>query len=132
MSSPSVGTGMLEDNLFVTDKWLSSTTNQATLVKFLKASFQGWIYCRDHQAACVNIVLKNGPTLGAGHQAWQMNEINTLVWPNPSGIGVVPASAVAQTATIAQKYGVIKSRPSARRTTRYARKARSRSSGRRA
>ena len=37
-----------------------------------------------------DIVLKNGPTLGAGHQAWQMNEINKLVWPNPSGIGVVP------------------------------------------
>ena len=76
MSDPKVGTGMLEDNLFVTDKWLSDTTNQDTLVKFLKASFQGWIYCRDHQAACVKIVLDNGPTLGAGHQAWQMNEIN--------------------------------------------------------
>ena len=90
MSDPSVGTGMLEDNLFVTDKWLSSKTNQDTLVKFLKASFQGWIYCRDHQAACVKIVLDNGPTLGAGHQAWQMNEINALVWPNPSGIGARP------------------------------------------
>ena len=96
-----------------TDKWLSDTTNQATLVKFLKASFQGWIYCRDHQAACVKIVLENGPTLGAGHQAWQMNEINALAWPNPSGIGVVPASAVAQTATIAKTYGVIKKTPAA-------------------
>ena len=46
------GTGMLEDNLFTTSKWLSDPTNQATLVKFLKASFQGWIYCRDH-VACV-------------------------------------------------------------------------------
>ena len=44
------GTGMLEDNLFTTSKWLSDSTNQATLVKFLKASFQGWIYCRDHVA----------------------------------------------------------------------------------
>ena len=43
-----VGTGMLEDNLFTTSKWLSNPTNQDTLVKFLKASFQGWIYCRDH------------------------------------------------------------------------------------
>jgi NitT/TauT family transport system substrate-binding protein len=63
------GTGMLEDNLFTTSKWLQSSANQAPLVKFLKASFQGWIYCRDHQAACVKIVLDNGPTLGAGHQA---------------------------------------------------------------
>ncbi len=123
MSSPSVGTGMLEDNLFVTDKWLSSSTNQDTLVKFLKASFQGWIYCRDHQSACVNIVLKNGPTLGAGHQAWQMNEINALIWPDPSGIGLVPASAVAQTAAIARKYGVIKTLPSGATNYLYARKA---------
>ena len=119
-----VGTGMLEDNLFTTKKWLSDSTNQDTLVKFLKASFQGWIYCRDHQAACVNIVLKNGPTLGAGHQAWQMNEINKLVWPNPSGIGVVPAAAVAKTATIAKTYGVIKNAPSADAVNyTYARKA---------
>jgi NitT/TauT family transport system substrate-binding protein len=106
-----VGTGMLEDNIFTTSKWLSSSANQATLVKFLKASFQGWIYCRDHQAACVDIVLKNGPTLGKGHQAWQMNEINKLVWPNPSGIGVVPMSAVDKTATIAKTYGVLKKAP---------------------
>jgi len=123
MSSPTVGTGMLEDNLFVTDKWLSSSANQDTLVKFLKASFQGWIYCRDHQAACVKIVLDNGPTLGAGHQAWQMNEINALVWPNSSGIGVVPASAVGQTAAIAKKYGVVKSTPQGATNYTYARKA---------
>jgi NitT/TauT family transport system substrate-binding protein len=120
----SAGTGMLEDNIFTTSKWLSNPTNQDTLVKFLKASFQGWIYCRDHQAACVSIVLKNGPTLGAGHQAWQMNEINKLTWPNPSGIGVVPASAVAKTATIAKTYGVIKKAPAASEVNyTYARKA---------
>jgi NitT/TauT family transport system substrate-binding protein len=103
-----VGTGMLEDNLFTTGKWLSDSTHQATLVKFLKASFQGWIFCRDHQAACVDIVLKNGPTLGKGHQTWELNEINKLAWPNPSGIGVVPMSAVDKTATIAKTYGVLK------------------------
>ena len=107
------GTGMLEDNLFTTSKWLSDPTNQATLVKFLKASFQGWIYCRDHVASCVKIVLQNGPTLGAGHQLWQMNEINKLAWPSPSGIGVVPASAVAYTVKIAKTYGVIKKTPAA-------------------
>ena len=108
-----VGTGMLEDNVFTTSKWLKSSANQATLVKFLKASFQGWIYCRDNPSKCVDIVLKNGPTLGKGHQTWEMNEINKLVWPNPSGIGVVPASAVTATATIAKTYGVIKNAPAA-------------------
>ena len=123
MASPQVGTGMLEDNVFVRDNWLSSTANQATLVKFLAASFKGWIYCRDNQAACVNIVLKNGPTLGHGHQAWQMNQINALIWPNASGIGLVPASAVSQTATIAKTYGVIKSLPAGATNYTYARKA---------
>jgi len=123
MASPQVGTGMLEDNLFVRDNWLSNTANQATLVKFLKASFQGWIYCRDYQADCVNIVLKNGPTLGHGHQAWQMNQINALIWPNTSGIGLVPASAVNQTAKIAKTYGVIKSLPTGATNYTYARKA---------
>ena len=103
-----VGTGMLEDNLFVTKKWLSSSTNQDTLVKFLKASFQGWVFCRDHQAQCLDAVLKQGPTLGRGHQTWQLNEIDKLIWPNPSGVGVVPASAVAATAKIANTYGVTK------------------------
>jgi NitT/TauT family transport system substrate-binding protein len=123
MAAANVGTGMLEDNLFVRDDWLKSSTNQATLVKFLKASFQGWIYCRDNAAACVSTVLKNGPTLGKGHQTWQMNQINALIWPNASGIGLVPASAVSQTAAIAKKYGVIKSLPTGATNYTYAQKA---------
>jgi NitT/TauT family transport system substrate-binding protein len=123
MSSPQVGTGMLEDNIFVTDKWLSKAANKATAVKFLKASFQGWIYCRSHMKDCVNIVLKNGPTLGAGHQTWQMNEINRLIWPNAYGIGHVPNSQVTNTATIAKTYGVIKNVPKNAVTYQYADRA---------
>src|SRR3954466_7590433 len=108
MSSSSVGTAMLEDNVFVRADWLKSATNKATAVKFLKASFQGWIYCREHQADCVNIVLKNGSLLGHGHQTWMMNEINKLAWPNSYGIGHVSNHSVAQTANIAKTYGVIK------------------------
>src|SRR5438105_3635068 len=84
-----VGTGMLEDGLFSTGKWLSNAANQAIAVKFIKDSLEGWIYCRDHQADCVSITLQYGPTLPRGHQTWMMNEINKLVWPNPSGIGVM-------------------------------------------
>ena len=46
-----VGTGMLEDGLFSTGKWLKDPANQAIAVKFIAASLQGWIYCRDHEAA---------------------------------------------------------------------------------
>ena len=120
MASPQVGTGMLEDNVFVREDWIKNAANKATTVKFLKASFQGWIYCRSHMKACVDIVLKNGPTLGAGHQTWQMNEINKLVWPNAYGIGHVANSQVQNTATIAKTYGVIKNAPSNAVTYQYA------------
>jgi NitT/TauT family transport system substrate-binding protein len=117
MSDPKVGTGMLEDNVFVRDDWIKDAANQETAVKFLKASFQGWVYCRDHQAECTNIVLDNGPTLGRGHQAWQMNEINALIWPNAKGIGIANPADLKRTTTIAKTYGVIKQQPTA--ATRY-------------
>jgi NitT/TauT family transport system substrate-binding protein len=112
MASPAVGTGMLEDNIFTTEKYLNDPSHASTMVNFLQASFQGWIYCRDHVSACTDIVLKNGTALGHGHQLWQMNEINKLVWPNPTGIGHVTNALVANTARIAKTYGVIKKTPS--------------------
>ncbi|MFL6069006.1 MAG: ABC transporter substrate-binding protein, partial [Gaiellaceae bacterium] len=123
MASPSVGTGMLEDNVFVRGDWLKSPANQKTAVAFLKASFQGWAYCRDHQAACVNTVLKTGSLLGRGHQTWQMNEINKLIWPNTTGIGVPSTAAVSQTAKIAKTYGVIKNLPTGATNYTYAKRA---------
>ena len=80
-----VGTGMLEDGIFSNGSWLKDKTNQDIAVRFLKASFQGWIYCRDHWKQCVNITLGRPDARRQGHQTWQMNEINELVWPNPCG-----------------------------------------------
>jgi NitT/TauT family transport system substrate-binding protein len=56
----------------------------------------------------VNIVLQHGPTLGKGHQTWQMNEINALIWPAPQGIGVMDTAAFGRTAQIAHQFKVIK------------------------
>ena len=42
-----------------------------------------------------------GSTLGAGHQAWMMNEINPLVWPSAGGIGDMPKATWDQTVQIA-------------------------------
>src|SRR5947207_8776768 len=64
------GTGMLEDGLFSTEKYLSSPANQAIATKVITATLQGWIYCRDHQSECVQMTLKEGPTLPKGHQTW--------------------------------------------------------------
>jgi NitT/TauT family transport system substrate-binding protein len=104
----SLGTGMLQDLIFVKGNWIKDKAHQATAVKFLQASFKGWIYCRDHWKDCVNIVLKNGPALPRGHQTWQMNEVNALIWPNKLGIGVMDPASYKNTAQIANKFKVIK------------------------
>src|SRR5688572_9860906 len=43
-----VGTGALEDGIFVTAEWLADEANQEIATRFLKASFQGWVFCRDN------------------------------------------------------------------------------------
>jgi NitT/TauT family transport system substrate-binding protein len=103
-----LGTGMLQDGVFVRGDWIKSKANQATAVKFLTASLKGWAYCRDHYKECVNIVLANGPALPRGHQTWQMNEINALIWPNKLGVGVMDPASFRNTAGIAYKFKVIK------------------------
>jgi NitT/TauT family transport system substrate-binding protein len=108
MRMQKIGTGMLEDDVFTTQKWISSKANQAIAKKFLAASFRGWIYCRDHLDDCTNIVLKNGPALPHGHQRWMMNEINALIWPSPKGLGMMDPASFRRTATISKQFGVIK------------------------
>jgi NitT/TauT family transport system substrate-binding protein len=100
------GTAMLEDGLFTTQDWLNA--NRDIAMRVIAASERGWIYCRDHVAQCTDIVLKNGTALPHGHQLWQMNEINKLIWPNRLGIGITDPAAFKQTAAIALKYKVIK------------------------
>jgi NitT/TauT family transport system substrate-binding protein len=103
-----LGTGALEDGIFVREDWISEAANQDVAKRFLKASFRGWIFCRDDPDACVDIVLENGPTLGEGHQRWQMNEINDLIWPNELGIGVMDPASFDLTNQIATDYDIIK------------------------
>jgi len=106
-----IGTGMLEDGIFTTESWINNPQHQAIAKKFLAASFKGWIYCRDHYKACVNTVLSHGPTLLRGHQTWQMNEINALVWPSKLGIGLMDPKAYAFTAKTTAKYNHLKKVP---------------------
>ena len=103
-----LGTGALEDGVFVREDWIAEAENQDIATRFLKASFRGWIFCRDNPDDCVDIVLENGPTLGEGHQRWQMNEINALIWPAPNGIGVMEPESFDVTNQIATDYKIIK------------------------
>ena len=112
-NDPSVGTAMLQDQIFATDKWLKAGNNADIAAKFLQGTFKGWIYCRDNAQKCVDIVLAKGSQLGASHQAWQMNEINALIWPSPAGIGLLDKTLYDQTIKIATTYKVLKAAPSA-------------------
>jgi NitT/TauT family transport system substrate-binding protein len=112
-NDPSVGTAMLQDQVFAKGAWLATGKNADVATKFLTASYKGWIYCRDNFQKCVDLVLAHGTQLGASHQAWELNEVNALIWPSPNGIGTLDPAAWTQTVTIATTYGVLKAAPPA-------------------
>ena len=110
-NDPSIATAMLQDAIWVGQEYAEN--NPDIVEAFLRASFRGWIYCRDDPDSCVDIVLANGPTLGRSHQTWQMNEINGLIWPSPLGIGVMDGARWQQTIDVATSQGVIQGVPPA-------------------
>jgi NitT/TauT family transport system substrate-binding protein len=113
-----LGTGALEDGVFVRSDWIGDEENQDIAKRFLKASFRGWVFCRDNFDECLRIVLENGPTLPEGHQRWMLNEINDLIWPAPLGIGVMDPESWNITKQIALDYGIIKNPPDDAKTYR--------------
>jgi NitT/TauT family transport system substrate-binding protein len=106
-------TAMLQDALFARKSWLEQPGNEDVATRFLEASFRGWIFCRENPDKCVDYTIDQGPTLGAGHQAWQMNEINPLIWPSPKGIGVMDKGLWDQTVAVSTEAGIIPEAPPA-------------------
>jgi ABC-type nitrate/sulfonate/bicarbonate transport systems, periplasmic components len=106
-----VRTAMLQDAIFARQAWLSTGTNRDIAVRFVRASLKGWIYCRDNPADCVKYTTESGSQLGAGHQAWMMNEVNALVWPSELGVGNIDPVFWSQTAKVAMNAGTIKAPP---------------------
>jgi NitT/TauT family transport system substrate-binding protein len=96
-----VGTAMLQDAVWVNADWIAEEGNEDIAVRFLRASFRGWIHCLEAFDECVDVVLANGSTLGQSHQAWQLNEILGLVFPATNGIGVMNDSLWDQTVEVA-------------------------------
>ena len=95
------GTSMLQDAIFASEAWLGQEGNEDVAVKFLKASFKGWIFCRDNPDECVDIVLKSDAALPKGHQTWQLNEVNGIIWPAPNAIGITDQAAFDRTVEVA-------------------------------
>jgi NitT/TauT family transport system substrate-binding protein len=109
------GTAMLQDHVIARQSWLAEETNgvsnEQIATCFLRASFQGWMYCRDNAEECVQITLDQGTILGEGHQRWQMNEINALIWPSPDGIGILDPDLWQQTVDISKEFGILTEDP---------------------
>jgi hypothetical protein len=93
---------MLQDAIWADGERLDNDEAYIDLAaRFVAASLEGWIYCRDNVQACTDIVVAKGSKLGASHQLWQMNEINKLIWPSPDGIGFIDQGAWDRTVEIA-------------------------------
>jgi NitT/TauT family transport system substrate-binding protein len=97
------GVGMLQDAIWADgDKLANDPDYKDIATRFVAASIQGWIYCRDNPEKCRDIVVAAGTQLGASHQLWQMNEVNKLIWPSTAGIGTIDKAAWDRTVEIAQ------------------------------
>jgi NitT/TauT family transport system substrate-binding protein len=115
-----VGTAMLQDAIWADGTRVGDEAYDDQTTRFIAASVEGWIWCRDNPDACVDVVLANGPTLGASHQAWQLNEINKLIWPSAGGIAVMDKALWDQTIEIALSEAVLPAAPDdAAYTTEY-------------
>ena len=106
-----LGTAMLQDGLWARQSWLDEGNNEEVAMRFLQASFRGWMYCRDNPDDCVQYAVDRGSIWGRGHLAWMMNEINKLVWPAPDGIGALDQDVLAQTVDTATAAGILAAAP---------------------
>ena len=103
ISYEEVGVGMLQDAIWADGAKLASDDAYRDIaVRFLAASIEGWAYCRDNPESCRDIVVAAGSQLGDSHQLWQMNEVNKLIWPAESGVGIIDQAAWDRTVEIAQ------------------------------
>lgn len=106
-----IGTAMLQDAIWANGERLDDAAYQDQTTRFIAASIEGWAWCRDNGDACVDVVLDNGTTLGESHQAWQLNEINALIWPSPDGAGIMPGDFWQQTVDVSVSEGVLSGPP---------------------
>jgi NitT/TauT family transport system substrate-binding protein len=113
LTSIDLGTehGVLQDAIVVRASWLADPKNADVAVRFLRAVFRGWAYCRDDAAGCAQFAVDAGSERGLGHQAWMMNETNGLIWPAPDGIGAMDPTGWDRTAAALQAAGRLAAAP---------------------
>ncbi|HQV58309.1 MAG TPA: ABC transporter substrate-binding protein [Ilumatobacteraceae bacterium] len=101
VSYEETGVGMLQDAIWADQAKLADPAYCGKAIAFVKASIQGWAFCRDNADKCRDIVVAKGSKLGASHQLWQVNEVNKLIWPAAGGIGMIDEAAWNRTVKIA-------------------------------
>jgi NitT/TauT family transport system substrate-binding protein len=104
------GTAMLQDGLFAASEWLADPENKGIAARFLRASLAGWRFCRQAPGECVDVVLRENPTLGRDHQTRMLTEVTKLIWgpPTPRApLGRMDPKAFKRTADIAFRFGLI-------------------------
>lgn len=127
------GTAMLEDGLFVRADCLAAGANKAVAARFLRASLQGWSFCRERAEECQEIVLRQNPALGREHQRWMLAEVTKLIWgppAPPAPAGRMDPVAFERTAAIALRFKVISRPPDAAAYTHEVGELASRPAGR--
>ena len=85
--------GMLADGLWVDERRFMEPGFADKVQRFVTASLEGWLFCREDAEACLSSVMEAGPLLGRSHQSWQLIETLKLIWPSDSGIGIAPESS---------------------------------------
>ncbi|MFN0089864.1 MAG: ABC transporter substrate-binding protein [Acidimicrobiales bacterium] len=108
------GVGVLGDGIWTDGRRLRDDAKRRDVaVRLVAASLEGWAVCRDEPDACVEAALEDGVDLGASLQAWQLNEVNALIWPAGAAAGAVDQQAFDRTVEQAVAAGVLKTRPPA-------------------
>jgi len=99
--------GLPADGIFAARGWLENFENRDLAVRFLQASFLGWVFCRDYPEECVQILHNEVPAVDEVRQRRQLNEINALIWPNETGIGTMAPATFERASRSAQRLGLI-------------------------
>jgi ABC-type nitrate/sulfonate/bicarbonate transport system substrate-binding protein len=100
-------TGMPADGIFAAAEWLQNPDNRDLAVRFLQASFLGWVFCRDYPEECAQILHQEVPAVDESLQLAQLHEVNALIWPNETGIGTMAPATFRRASRSAQRLGLI-------------------------
>jgi NitT/TauT family transport system substrate-binding protein len=98
----------LEDGLYATEAKLAEPAIRERLVRFLRATLEGWRYAAAHKDEAVTIVLRahQGSGLDRTHEARMLQEVVKLIPGSRHGIGYLEPAAYERTVAVLLSGGV--------------------------